>query len=117
MLIEHFIRDSDNQIKMTLTEDGTAISGSWDALDIWIGDDVNLHRENDGDGISLSSEGLLIITPADLQVAEKEQIAALLKRTNYRVQIIVTSINNDDGAVFGGDGSDRIVFLISDKPE
>jgi hypothetical protein len=40
-----------------------------------------------------------------------------LKRTNYRVQIIVTSINNDDGAVFGGDGSDRIVFLISDKPE
>jgi hypothetical protein len=116
MLIEHFIRGSSNLILITLTEDGDPITGAWTALDIWIAD-IQLHRTEDGDGISLNtSTGLLTITPELLTAAEILAIDQLSSRESYRVIITVTSALNDNGAVFGGTGSDRIFFTISDKP-
>src|SRR5688572_27020675 len=116
MPIENFIRGADNQIKLTLTEDGEAISGAWTGLDIWIGS-VQLTRAEDGDGITLdTATGLLTITPANLTTDEKTELDSLSIRIGYRVKIIVTSALNDDGAVFGGDGSEKIIFMMSDKP-
>lgn len=115
MLTEYFIRNSDNAIKLTLTEDGVPISGSWTALDVSIGT-VTLHRSGDGDGLSLGfADGLLVIDPGDLLPAEITALAALQKGFQP-VQIVVTSAVNDDGAVFGGSANDRIRFFVSDKP-
>jgi hypothetical protein len=115
MLTEYFIRNSDNAIKLTLTEDGVAISGTWTGLDIIIGS-VTLHRTANGDGITLnSSTGLLTLNPGDLLPAEITLINALQKGFQP-VQIVVTSAANDDGTVFGGSANDRIRFFVSDKP-
>jgi hypothetical protein len=116
-VIEQFIRDSDNQIKLTLTEDGAAVSGAWSELDVIINGDVVLHRTADGDGVSFATDtGILIIQPGDLTNDEKAAIDLLRANQAYPVQIVVTSILNDDGAVFGGAGSTKILFHISDKP-
>lgn len=115
MAIEYFIRESDNQIKLTLTEDGTAIFGAWTAIDIHIGSKI-IHRDADGNGVSLdTSTGLLTISPGDLTTDEQEDIALLPANRLYRTRIIVTSTLNDDGAVFGGSGADPLYFHISDK--
>ena len=114
-MLEQLIRNSDNLIKLTLKEDGVAISGAWDELDVWIGG-VQIHRIVDGDGITLSdSTGLFTLSPGDLTAPEKAALD-LLPTGRYRAQIIVTSALNDDGAVFGGEGSGGIFFQISDKP-
>lgn len=116
MPIEYFIRDSDNQIKMTLTEDDDPVIGAWTELDIYFGG-VALHRTADGDGVSLNtSTGLLTLTPSDLTALEKADIAELSTRKSYAVRIVVKSALNDDGAVFGGSGSGKIIFLLSDAP-
>jgi len=115
MAIEYFIRGSDNQIKLTLTEDDLAIFGAWEAVDIYIGS-KSIHREVDEDGISLdTSTGILTITPGDLTVDEQADLATLIAGRLYRGRIIVTSTLNDDGAVFGGSGADPLYFHVSDK--
>lgn len=116
-VVENFIRNSDNKIKLTLTEDGGAVSGAWDQLDIHIGRSVLISRTANGNGVTLDeSTGLLTISPGDLLPGEIEALNALATTRAHRVQIVVTTTLNDDGAVFGGDGSDRISFRISDKP-
>jgi hypothetical protein len=116
MPIEQFVRHSDNQIKITLTEDDEAVSGAWDSLDIWIGS-VNIHRDDSADGVTFStSTGLLTITPADLTSDEQDDLDALSAKRSYLVRIVVTTALNDDGAVWGGVGSEKIIFTISDKP-
>lgn len=115
-VVEQLIRGSDVQIKLTLTEDGLPISGAWDSIEIYIGD-VLIERNADGDGVSLStSTGVLILTPADLTTLEKTALDALNFQL-YPVRIVVVSTLNDDGVVFGGNGSTRILFNISDRPE
>lgn len=115
MAIEYFIRGSDNQIKLTLTEDDVAIFGAWTALDIHIGS-KSIHRDGDGDGVSLdTATGLLTISPGDLTVEEQADIALLTANCMYRTRIVVTSTLNDDGAVFGGAGADPLYFHVSDK--
>jgi hypothetical protein len=111
---EQLIRASDNQIKLTLTEDGTAISGNWDAIDIHIGD-VTITRTGNANGITFAN-GLLTINPGDLTTAEQTALDGLQAGRRYRTQIVVTSATNDDGAVFGGDDSDRLYVYLSDKP-
>jgi hypothetical protein len=116
MIAEQFIRNSDNQIRLILTENSIAITGNWISVDIYFGG-ITLHRDVDGDGISLDPlTGLLTITPADLTSAEKLEIDGLTASSSHRVQIVIHSVLNDDGAVFGGRGSDGIFFFISDKP-
>lgn len=115
-VIESFIRHSDNQIKLTLTEDDEAVSGEWTQLDININGAL-ISRAANGNGVTLdASSGLLTISPADLLSAEKAAIDTLTTARIHRVQIVVTSSVNDDGAVFGGKGEDQIYFRISDKP-
>ena len=117
MPIENLVRNSDNQIRLTLTENGEAVTGVWTGLDIWVGA-VNLHRDADGDGITLDvATGLLTIIPANLTTDEKTELEALSARRSYRVRIVVTGALIDDGAVFGGDGAEKIIFQMSDKPE
>lgn len=117
MVIEQFIRNSDNQIRIALLEDGVAISGLWDELDIYFGG-VHINRTTDSDGVSLSTvTGVLVINPANLTADELTAIDLLTPNRVYRVKIVVTSApNNEDGVVFGGPGSGGIVFNISDKP-
>lgn len=118
MVTEQFVRNSDNQIKLTLTEDGSPIAGEWDALDIFIGDDIQIHRDADGNGVTLSTTtGLLTINPGDLTTDEKAALDEL--RTagyRYRVRIVVFSAVNDDGAVFGNTSGESIYFVMSDNP-
>ena len=115
-VLEHIIRDTDNQVTMTLTEDGSAITGAWTGLSVWIGS-VELDRVADADGITLStSTGVLTINPGDLEAGEKTALAALTAGKRYRGRITVTTAVNDDGAVFGGDDSPSIYFVLSDKP-
>lgn len=117
MVIEQFIRNSDNQIRIALLEDGVAISGLWDELDIYFGG-VQIHRTADTQGVALSTvTGVLTINPADLAADELTAIDLLTPNRVYRVKIVVTSSpNNDDGVVFGGPGSGGIVFNVTDKP-
>lgn len=115
-MTEQFIRGSDNQIRIQLTEDDVAISGAWTVLDIWVGT-VNIHRTADGDGVTLdTSTGILTINPGDLTTAEKTALGGLDRETLHRGQIVVTSALNDDGVVFGGPGAERLNFYVSDKP-
>lgn len=115
-ILEQFIRGSDNQIKLALTEDGSAVFGAWTGLEIHFAG-VVLERSASGDGVELSeSTGVLTITPANLLPDELTAIEAIPEWTYHRVQIIVTGSLNDDGAVFGGSGSTSIIFHISDKP-
>lgn len=115
-VVEDFIRGSDNQIKLQLTEDDDPILGAWSGLDIHIGD-VVLTRTASQDGIVLSeATGVLTINPADLDPAELTALEALRAGVSYKVKIVLTSVLNDDGVVFGGAGSTRIYFNIVDKP-
>lgn len=115
-MVERFIRNSDNQIKLTLTEDGQAIAGAWTGLEVHIGD-VVLSRAVDGDGITLSAvTGILTINPGDLTTDEKAAVDGLTSGSYYPVRIVLTSSTQDDGVVFGGPGSTLIRFHISDKP-
>ena len=118
VVLEQLIRNSDNQVKLVLTEDGIPISGAWSELDIWIGD-VQINRTADGDGVELNtSTGILTLTPADLLPAELSAIAELSTYRRHKVEIVVTSTLNDEGVVFGGGiGADmNIYFQVSDKP-
>jgi hypothetical protein len=116
MPIEYLIRDSDNLIKLTLTEDDVAISGAWSALDIDIGG-VMIHRTADGDGVALdTSTGILTLSPGDLTADEKAALAELSTQKHHRGRIVLTTTLNDDGVVFGGAGSEPLFFHISDKP-
>lgn len=120
-LIERFVRDTDNQVSITLTESGTPISGAWTGLDIFIGaglsEQVTLTRSSDADGVTLATggTGVLTINPGDLTAEEKTAVDALLLNHKYRVKIVVTTSTNDDGAVFPDEDS-RLYFLIHDKP-
>lgn len=117
MATEYFIRRSDNQIKLTLTEDDVPIFGAWAILDIYFGG-VRIHREVDGDGVSLdTATGILTITPGDLLDAEQIEIDQLVTDRHYRARIVVMTALNNDGAVFGGAGADPLYFHISSKPE
>ena len=117
MATEYFIRDSDNLIKLTLTEDGVPISGAWSAVDIVVDGTTVIHRTGDGNGVTLdTTTGLLTISPGDLTADEKALFAVFTPERIYRTQIVVTSALNDDGAVFGGPGSELLYFYISDKP-
>lgn len=114
-IVERFIRGSDNQIKLALTEDGELVDGAWTGLEIHFGG-VVLERAASGDGVELSEAGVLVITPANLLPDEITAIDALPVGTYPKVRIVVTSALNDDGAVFGGPGSTSIIFHINDKP-
>ena len=117
MQTEYFIRDSDNLIKLTLTEDGVPVSGAWSALDITVEGVPYIHRTADGNGVTLNTgSGLLTISPGDLTTSEKAAFALLTTGRPYRVEIVVTTALNDDGAVFGAPGSEELRFLFYDNP-
>lgn len=118
MAIEQFIRNSDNQILLTLTEDRVAVTGAWTGVDIFFDNELVIHRTVDGDGVTFSTvTGILTINPGDLTTAEKTAIDLLDAERFYRTKIVITSSTNDDGAVFGGAGAaDPLYFYISDKP-
>lgn len=115
-VLERLIRNSDNQIKLILTEDGDPIAGAWEEISVHIGRDVVLTRTASGDGIEFSETGVLIIIPADLMTSEIAALDALPIDTYQRVRIVLTSVLNDQGVVFGGSGSTAIIFHVSDKP-
>jgi hypothetical protein len=116
-VVERLVRNSDNLIKLTLTEDGAAISGAWTSLEVHIGDTIVFTRSANGNGITLSvTTGVLTIDPADLSAPELTQLDTLVAGQFYKVRIVVYSASNDDGAVFCGPGSTLLMFHISDKP-
>lgn len=117
MPVEYLIRNSDNQIKLTLTEDDIAITGAWTSLDIFIDGTLVINRIGDGNGVTFdTTTGLLTLTPGDFTAPEKAILATFAAEEYHDTQIVVTTALNDDGAVFAGAGSDLLLFYISDKP-
>ena len=109
---DYLVRDSDNQITLTLTEDGTAISNTPTQIEIDIGGVIQITRSPTGDGVAFSS-GVLTITPSDLT----EDLSSLQAGRLYRVKIVITDGSQPDGVVFGANDSDaKQYFLISDRP-
>lgn len=117
MVTEHFVKDTNNVITLTLTENGVGISGTWTSLEIRIGGLVTITRSSDGDGITLNTTtGVLTIDPGDLLAAEKAAYANLLPGNLYRTYVSVFDSGNDDGVDFGADDSEDgpLFFLVSD---
>jgi hypothetical protein len=114
---EHFIKESDNVITLTLTEDGSGITGAYTDLDIDLIDPVddsialNISRGTNGSGVALSvTTGVLTIKPGFLT----EDVTVLENNKLYKVLITVKSATNEHGAVFGGGDSDtKIRFLVT----
>jgi len=107
-ITEHFIKDSDNLITLTLTEDGSAITGSWTQVDVYIGP-VTISRTSEVGGITFSN-GVLTIQPGNLT----EDLTALTVGL-HRVYIVVISGSNINGVYFGADDStDSLYFQVSD---
>ena len=115
-LTENFVKDSNNIISLTLTEDGTAISGAWTDLDIDFYRNgtlaLNISRTADGTGVALNtSTGILTINPAQLSETLTDLIAGVL----YRIFITVKDSTNPEGAIFGAeDSTSRLYFLVTD---
>lgn len=109
-LTEHFIKGSDNAIKLTLTEDGSALSGSWARLEVWIGS-LEIQRTSESNGIAFSA-GVLSITPADLT----EDLSTLIAGRLYRMQVVVANAGGDEFVFGGNDSANKVYFEISDKP-
>ena len=112
-----FIKGSDNQIVVTLTENGVGITGTWTSLAIFIGYPtaiVTINRTSDQDGVALNtSTGVLTITPGKLT----ENLAALLSGALHRVWVKVISTANPEGVDFGAKDSDaKLYFEIQDRP-
>lgn len=111
---EVFIKGSDNQIVVQLTEDGVGISGAWTSLTVYIGDALTITRSANGSGVDLdSATGDLTITPGQLT----ENLSALIEGQLYPVWVKVASSANPNGVDFGaGDSTSRLYFLIQERP-
>lgn len=112
---DHFIRDSDNIISLTLTEAGSPIASSPTEITVDIGDGaLVVTRTPDGNGISFSG-GVLEISPGDL--TEAVDIAALVAGMVYPVEILIKTAGDLNGVVFGGaDSINKQFFQIHDIP-
>lgn len=106
---EYFIKNSDNAITLTLTEDGNPAVISWTSLTVQIGT-VSITRAADGDGITFAS-GILTIIPGQLT----EDLTDLRADDTLRVFVRVISAGAPTGVIFGADDSDSVLqFAISD---
>lgn len=115
---EHLVKESDNIITMTLTEDDVAVTGSWTQIDVHMLDlrdasVLTITRTSEADGIGFSS-GILTITPGDLT----EDLSVLNANNLYRSYIQVTSSSALNGDYFGGsDTNDTKLYLyVTDPP-
>lgn len=114
-ITEHFIKGSDNEITLTLTEDEAAISGAWTDLDIDLcaPNDLsttvlNISRASNSNGIELTS-GVLSIVPGALT----ETLTPLVVGRLYRVFVTVKTATQTYGADFGrGDSTNQLYFLV-----
>lgn len=117
-LTKTFAKSSDNEIKVTLKEDGTGIAGAWDQVDIDLydmrqGSVVSITRTTAENGVTLNTgTGLLTITPGDLV----ESLAALVAHNLYRVIIEVTTATEPNGVYFGDAGTldSKLYFYVTD---
>lgn len=116
-ITETFIKGSDNQIVLKLTENGVGIAGAWSSLSIFIGYPtaiVTITRTADGNGVALNtSTGDLTLTPGKLT----ESLAALIGGSLHRVWVKVVSTANPNGVDFGANDSDaKLYFEVQDRP-
>ncbi len=111
--VDRFIKGSDNDITLTLTEDGTAISNTPTDLTVDIGGLVSINRTTfPSNGIAFAS-GIVTITPGDLT----EDLSALLDGTVHRVKVVFIDGSNPNGIVYGGNDSANLqYFEISTTP-
>ena len=109
--IERFLKGTDNQVVLTLTEDGQPVDiRIATRIDIDIGPYVNISRTSSEDGVDFST-GDLIITPGDLA----EDLTGL-PESIIPTSVTVYDIQNTNGARFGGADSDpRLMFSV--RPE
>ena len=110
---DYFIRDSDNILSMTLTEDGDAILVTPTEIDIIFGDSVVvINRTPDGNGIAYSG-GVLEITPSGLT----EDLSDLIAGHLYKMKFVIKTNEDLAGVVYGGNDSvNKQFFLVSDSP-
>lgn len=117
-ITEHWIKGSDNAIRILLYENDVLLSGAWTEVQVTIGHPtaiLTLTRSADGNGISFSS-GTLQIIPAQLTPAELTSAAELAAGNLYRVLIRIKSTTNPNGVDFGFDDSDdQVYFLVHER--
>ena len=117
-LSEYFIKDSDNQVIVTLTEDDVAISTTPTEVNIvmykaWSAQPaLTITRTSFPDnGVNYAS-GVVTITPRSLS----EDLSVLTGGHVYRVVITVKSVAETSGVNYGaGDSDDKLWFLVSDS--
>ena len=110
-LIDHFIKGSNNIISLSLQEDNEDIASVPTGIDIFIGD-VQITRSPDGNGVTYTA-GVVDINPGLLT----EDLTSLVAGNQYRVYVTITTAQDVQGVVFGGDDSDdKLYFNVSDAP-
>lgn len=118
-ITEHWIKGSDNAIRILLYENDVLLGGAWTEVQVTIGHPtaaMTLTRTADGNGISFAS-GTLQIIPAQLTPAEITAAASLVTGNLYRVLIRIKSSTNPNGVDFGFDDSDdQVYFLVHERP-
>ena len=112
ILTDYFIRNSDNIITTTLIEAGAAIVVSPTEIVIDIDGLVTITRSPTGDGVSYA-DGIVTLVPGNLT----EDLSALADGQTYKVRIIIKTVPQPLGIVFGdGDSANQLRFVVSTKP-
>lgn len=107
---EYFVKDSDNAIVLTLTEASSPTALTWSSITFAFGG-ITITRTpaTSGNGLTFSS-GIATLTPAKLT----EDLSNLTNKL-HRVYITIVATEAPNGAIWGDNDTDTIVyFLVSD---
>lgn len=117
-LTDYLIKNSENAITLTLTEDSSAIGVSPTEISISLYKGysstraLEITRSPTGDGVAYSS-GVVTITPVDLT----EDLSTLIDGQLYRAVFLIKTSSQPDGVVFGGnDSANKIWLMVSTAP-
>lgn len=108
-ITKRFVKDSDNEIKLRFTENGSAVSITWTEIQLQIGSLVLTRTANER-GIDFTS-GILTVTPGSID----EDLSSLITGSLLRCYLTVKSAVFINGVIFGAsDSENSFHFVISD---
>lgn len=109
VVLEKFIKGSDNEITLNLLEADSPVMLSWTSLTIQVGS-FSITRSGNGNGVDFT-DGVLTITPGDLT----EDVSALAN-VRHRVYVDVISPSTPNSVVFGADDSESALYFSVSSP-
>jgi len=108
---DYFVRNSDNVITLSLTENDSVISSNATEIVIKMYQGyssqvaLTITRTPDGDGVTYSA-GVLEVEPSGLT----ETLTTLVDGRVYSVTVLIKTVLEPDGVLFGGADSDDKMF-------